>query len=95
MTDMNYPNFDGDTYVRRLDRSRLQSQLNSLKLYLSQDGGWHTLEALSGNLGHSIQSISARLRDLRKPKFGGYEIARRRVPGHRGLWEYSLVSKLG
>ncbi len=89
------PDFDGITYDRKLDRPRLQHQIDALKLYLSQDGGWHTLESLSGNLGYPMQSISARLRDLRKPKFGGYEIARRRVPGQRGLWEYSLVSKLG
>jgi hypothetical protein len=34
--------------------------------------------------------ISARLRDLRKPKFGGYTVEiRRRSDG--GLWEYRLV----
>jgi hypothetical protein len=42
-------------------------------------------------LAHATETgISARLRDLRKPKFGGYVVeSKRRYDG--GLWEYRLV----
>lgn len=94
MVDMN--DFDGATYDRQLDHGRLQHQLNAVKLAMSQSGGeWYTLRQLSQITGYGEASISARLRDLRKVKFGGYEIARRRVVGERGLWQYSLVSRLG
>lgn len=36
----------------------------------------------------AVASISARLRDLRKPKFGGYVVERRRRTV--GTWEYRV-----
>ncbi len=46
-------------------------------------------------LAHATETgISARLRDLRKPKFGGYVVeSKRRFDG--GLWEYRLVVPVG
>jgi len=42
------------------------------------------------SLGYPESSVSAQLRHLRKPKFGGHTILkRRRFSGH-GLWEYQL-----
>jgi hypothetical protein len=43
------------------------------------DGGWHTLAALGKRVNAPTQSVSARLRDLRKDKFGGNTIERRRA----------------
>lgn len=37
---------------------------------------WHTLVEISRATGWDTQSVSARVRDLRKEQFGGYEIAR-------------------
>jgi len=81
--------FDGGTYQADLDRPRLENQL-SLVRQLMSDGRWRTLaEVLAGVGVGSEAGISARLRDLRKPKFGGYVVERRRR--HGGLWEYRVT----
>jgi hypothetical protein len=70
---------------------RLIGQKEAVYSVLSR-GGWWSLAELAEETGHPEASISARIRDLRKPKFGGYN-----VPGHRrtqGTWEYGLVSDL-
>lgn len=54
------------------------------------DGRWCTLRGLSGQLGIEPQSVSARIRDLRKPDFGAHVIEKR--PTRRGQYEYRLVS---
>lgn len=79
--------FDGDTYDREQDAARLGSQLARVKALLVQEPGrrW-TLAELAAEAGGSEASISARLRDLRKEKFGQYAIGRARREG--GLWEY-------
>jgi len=51
-------------------------------------GHWFTLAELSDATGHPQASVSARLRDLRKVKFGGHSIARDYVAN--GLWRYRL-----
>jgi len=38
-------------------------------------------------------SVSARLRDLRKAKFGGYRVERQRVREGRGLYHYRLTGR--
>ena len=81
--------FDGITYEPRLDRARLTGQL--LRVFgLMRDGRWWTLEDLMQICGGTTQSLSARLRDLRKPRFGAYTVERRRRTA--GTWEYRLVS---
>ena len=89
------PRFGGATYEPERDSKRLTGQL----LYVweaLQDGKWHTLpelrltcETRSGKR-YREQSISARLRDLRKPQFGGHDIRRRRITS--GLYEYRLAT---
>jgi hypothetical protein len=81
------PDFDGKTYVRALDHSRLTGQKGVVFEVLS-NGAWWTLAELEGETGFPQASISARIRDLRKPEFGGYN-----VPGRRrttATWEYKL-----
>jgi hypothetical protein len=81
--------FDGASFSPQLDGPRLTGQLAKVRgLMLNQQ--WWTLPALRERVGGSEAGISARIRDLRKPKFGGYEIRRRRVEAG-GLWEYRLV----
>ena len=70
--------FDGETYDAEADLDRLSGQL--LKVFsLMRDGQWRTLEEISIQIGKpgSHASVSARLRDLRKPKFGCHEVERR------------------
>jgi hypothetical protein len=76
------------TYDRTRDRERLKAQLTRVRVVMF-DYQWHTLPELSSATGDPEASISARLRDLRKDKFGGYTIDRRYV--ERGLWEYRMA----
>ncbi len=64
------PAFDGSTYDAPRDSGRPYAQLHRVQ-QLMADGGWHSLEDLSASAGDPEASISARIRDLRKPKFGG------------------------
>ena len=70
------PLFDGRTYNAGRDGSRLQAQLRAVRAFVS-DGEWHTLSEISASTGHPEASVSARLRDLRKPKWGGYDVQRK------------------
>ena len=82
--------FCGETYDPALDCARLTGQL--LNVYAALRGGeWHTLHELSEKTGGSEASVSARLRDLRKPAFGSHVVDRRRR-ADGGLHEYRLVA---
>jgi hypothetical protein len=52
------------------------------------DGKWHTLAELEWRTEGSQAGVSARLRDLRKRRFGGYLVDRKRITG--GLYEYRV-----
>lgn len=79
--------FDGATYDPVQDQARLSGQLS--RVYdVMRDGGWHTLEELVRKCSGTTASVSARLRDLRKQRFGGHDVERQRVQA--GLWRYRL-----
>ena len=80
-------NFDGETY-NKLDSERLTTLFERV-FETMKSGRWYTLKGLSQLTGGSEASISARIRDFRKPKFGGYEVERKREDG--GLHYYRLV----
>ena len=82
--------FDGDTYSPVLDHKRLTGQLERVHAFMS-DGQWHSLASLAFASGGSEAGVSARIRDMRKQKFGGHIIGRRRV-GTSGLFQYRMVS---
>jgi hypothetical protein len=82
------PLFGGRTFDPARDGERLSASLIRVRACVS-DGRWHTLEELARKTGDPEASISARLRDLRKAKFGGRQVERRYVAD--GLWEYRLV----
>lgn len=88
---LRHAQFDGITYSPKLDRQRLGAQLRRV-LEVMEKGGWYTLAEIAAYTGDASQAaISARLRDLRKPKFGGFTIERRRRGEPRkGLWEYQM-----
>lgn len=84
--------FDGDTYVEDLDQDRLSSQLERVFEYMSNVIGHATLFEIIKTTGGTTASVSARLRDFRKPKFGGHIVnRRRRGSGNNGIWEYQLT----
>lgn len=84
--------FDGKTFDAELDESRLKAQLERVKRVMG-DGQWRTLDEIAEATKDHLQSISARLRDLRKPKFGGWLVDRRRRKGleEKGVFEYRVV----
>jgi hypothetical protein len=82
------PLFDGETYDEARDRERLAGQLMAV-FHLMQDRQWRTLHEIASALGYPEASISARLRDLRKSRFGSYEVKARYV--RRGLWKYKVL----
>lgn len=81
---------DGETYEAAFDYERLNAQLR--RVYdAMKDGRFRTLREISDLTGDPESSISARLRDFRKAKFGRLGVARQRRgerPG--GLFEYSV-----
>lgn len=87
--------FDGLSYEAALDRIRLTRQLQVVFIVTEQasrKGQWLTLGELAAACGAPESSISARLRDLRKPRFGSHVVEkRRRGEGRRGLWEYKVL----
>lgn len=88
MTSSPSSHFDGRTYNPAVDQKRLSRQLDKVKFHLQSTGQWHTLRELALLCGGSEASISARIRDLRKPRFGGYIIERRHVKD--GVWQYRM-----
>lgn len=89
------PHFDGATYDALFDGARLGRQLHAVCL-LMRDGSWWThLELKMAGVPGSVTGISARIRDLRKQKFGGYTVERRRRQEHDGLWEFRIVRDVG
>ena len=80
--------FDGGDYVPERDNARLTGQLLRIWKVVS-DGKWHTLNDISNKTGDPEASISAQLRHLRKPRFGGYEVKREYIS--MGLYKYRLV----
>jgi hypothetical protein len=78
---------DGSTYDRGLDLNRLNAQ--SRRVYdVMVKGDWMTLRMIADQTGDPEASVSARLRDFRKDKFGGLEIQRKR--DDNGLHWYRL-----
>jgi hypothetical protein len=85
------PDFAGHTYVPQMDRARLGEQLQRV-LDVVSDGLWRTPEELEAATGDRWASISARLRDLRKPQFGGHDVQRQRIKDYdRGNFRYRLA----
>lgn len=83
--------FDGAPFDPTEDGERLSRQLFAVRS-LMLDGRWRTFVQIQESIGMGTEAaISARLRDLRKPRFGAYEVLRRRVPGTKGLYEYRVV----
>lgn len=79
--------------VTPADAERLSGQLGAVREIMA-DGKWRTFKQIGYGiyakygLIASEASISARLRDLRKPKFGQHVVERQRVG--KGLFKYRV-----
>ena len=83
-----YGDRDGKTYAAPHDLFRLNAQAHRVYEFMfARD--WVSLQEISRVTGDPEASISARLRDLRKPKFGAFIVNRRRRT--QGTWEYQLL----
>jgi len=76
--------------VEAQDRRRLGNLLDRVERLMA-DGRWRTLHEIQASTGGSEASVSARLRDLRKPRNGARTVNRRRMRG--GTWQYRLVPR--
>ena len=79
---------DGSSYEPTKDFTRLNRQAQAVYTYM-QNGLWRTLSEISQATGAPEASVSARIRDLKKLRFGGYPVHKRRR-ADKGLWEYRL-----
>jgi hypothetical protein len=81
--------FDGASALA-IDLPRLAGQLE--KVYeLMSDKNWRTLDQIANATGCMPQSASARLRDFRKKKFGGFQVISRPVSTSPLIYEYQLI----
>lgn len=79
--------FGGDTYDEERDFERLDSQFDRV-FELMRGGKRFTLQEIAQATDSPQSSVSARLRDMRKPEFGGHTV--NRFYAGNGLYEYQL-----
>lgn len=79
--------FDGPDLTTK-DVIRLSGQMEKV-FNLMRDGMYRSLSEIHSVVGGSEAGVSARLRDFRKTRFGGYTVQRRRRA--EGLFEYQLL----
>lgn len=85
--------FGGATFDQEFDGERLTTQYDRVSTLMA-DGAWRTLREIVVACGGSEGGVSARLRDMRKPEFGGVEVERRRRGDPKaGLFEYRVPTR--
>jgi hypothetical protein len=84
------------TAEKAVARAPMGRQLRAVYGFLS-DGGWWTFAHIQSGVLYSDYvriseaGISARIRDLRKPRYGGHVIERR-ATAQKGVYAYRLVT---
>ena len=86
--DFTAPRFNGADYQPERDNARLTGQLRRI-FECMEFGQWRTLPEIARLTGDPEASISAQLRHLRKPRFGGHKVNREYISD--GLYRYQLV----
>ena len=82
-----YP-FDGSDYEHERDNQRLSKQQEKI-FELMKDGEWRTLRHIAYATNAPEASVSAQLRNFRKPKFGNHTLEKD-YKGD-GLYYYQLI----
>lgn len=80
--------FDGPD-ITEADVPRLTTQLQVVREFLSS-GEWRTLTQIAEAAHCTTQSASARVRDLRKSRHGGFSVERRRIPD-TAVFQYRIA----
>jgi len=79
-------------FFKKKEAYKAEGQNTRIKR-LMDDGRWRTLAEISKRTKDPETSVSAQLRHLRKPQFGGFTIEKRRKNGGKtGPYEYRLVN---
>jgi DNA-binding NarL/FixJ family response regulator len=81
------PLFDGAVIDHKVDQKPLEKQLKAI-YNLMQDGVYRSLSDIATKLNIGESSVSAQLRNLRKERYGGFEVQKTRVDR---LWLYRLA----
>lgn len=79
--------------LRHADHVRLGRQRSEVWAVMLT-GRWLTLAEIEEATGAPQASASARLRDLRRPKYGGHTVARRKRQAGGAQWEYRLTVRV-
>ena len=79
---------DGTTFDPFVDMDRLNDQMKRVYSVM-KDSNWRTLAEIASATGDPEASVSARLRDFRKARFGSFQVNRRRKS--KGTYEYQIL----
>lgn len=94
MDNSDDPDFDGSTYDRGIDHASLRSNLDAIRDEMLRDRSWRTADAIATAAGVDPRAaVKERIRDLRKPKFGGYNVESDRSPDNHRVWIYRIVGQ--
>lgn len=77
----------------RIDFDRLQGQTRVI-FDLMSDRQFRTLSEIGDITGFPQASVSAQIRHLRKLRFGGNIVNKRRRFEDKGVWEYQLIPRI-
>ena len=78
----------GPAFEEKVDGKRIRTQMDTIRSYMLQ-AGWQILAEIAEATDVPPASASAQLRHLRKTRFGGYDVRKRRR-GDGGTWEYRV-----
>ena len=81
----------GPDYDDELDGPRISKQHEAIRDFMLRVDDWKTLAEIECRLGYPQASISAQLRHLRKERFGGHIVEKRRRHSEGGTWEYRVT----
>lgn len=84
---------DGITFEPARDTHPLNKQAQDVWDAMMGGDGWLSLRTLAQITKHPEASISARLRDFRKQRFGGHMVERKRHPWRARQYVYRLVPR--
>jgi hypothetical protein len=84
----------GPLFDWAVDHSRLERQMDKIRDYMLA-AGWRSLAEIEQATGYPQASISAQLRHLKKVRFGGFGLDKRRRHQEGGTWEYRLIPRTG
>ena len=80
----------GPAFSEPIDGKRIRKQHEVIRDHMLACREWRSLAEIAAHTGFPEASVSAQLRHLRKPRFGGFEVSKRRRVEAQGTWEYRV-----